>query len=51
VSGEHNILQNIFKKYVFLEYPDGKRLLGRPRHRWANNIRIELGLVGWGFVD
>jgi hypothetical protein len=30
--------------------PEGKRPLGRPRRRWADNIRI-LGEVGWGNVD
>jgi hypothetical protein len=31
--------------------PEGKRPLGRPRHRWVDNIRIVLGEVGWGGVD
>jgi hypothetical protein len=31
--------------------PDGKRSLGRPRHRWVYNIRMALGEVGWGDVD
>jgi hypothetical protein len=31
-----------------LEKPDGKRLLGRPRRRWMDNIRMDLGEVGWG---
>jgi hypothetical protein len=31
--------------------PEGKRPLGRPRHRWADNIRMDLGEVGWGDVD
>jgi hypothetical protein len=30
---------------------DGKRLLGRPRRRWMDNIRMDLGEVGWGDVD
>jgi hypothetical protein len=30
---------------------EGKRLLGRPRRRWVDNIRMELGEVGWGDVD
>jgi hypothetical protein len=30
--------------------PEGKRPLGRPR-RWVDNIRINLGEVGWGDVD
>jgi hypothetical protein len=31
--------------------PDGKRLLGKPRHKWVDNIRMNLGKVGWGDVD
>jgi hypothetical protein len=31
--------------------PGGKRPLGRPRHRWVDNIRMDLGEVGWGDVD
>jgi hypothetical protein len=31
--------------------PDGKRQLGRPRRMWVNNIRMDLGEVGWGDVD
>jgi hypothetical protein len=29
----------------------GKRLLGRPRRRWVDNIGMDLGEVGWGDVD
>jgi hypothetical protein len=31
--------------------PEGKILLGRPRQRWVDNIKIDLGEVGWGSVD
>jgi hypothetical protein len=31
--------------------PEGKRALGRPRRRWLDNIRMNLGEVGWGDVD
>jgi hypothetical protein len=31
--------------------PEGKRPLGRPRRRWVDNIRMDLGEVGWGDVD
>jgi hypothetical protein len=31
--------------------PEGKRPLGRPRRRWVDNIRMDLGDVGWGYVD
>jgi hypothetical protein len=30
---------------------EGKRLLGRPRRRWVDNISMDLGEVGWGGVD
>jgi hypothetical protein len=29
----------------------GKRPLGRPRHRWVDNNRMDLGEVGWSDVD
>jgi hypothetical protein len=31
--------------------PEGERQLGRPRHGWVDNIRMDLGEVGWGDVD
>jgi transcription termination factor 2 len=31
--------------------PEGNRPLGRPRRRWVDNIRVDLGEVGWGDVD
>jgi hypothetical protein len=31
--------------------PAGKRPLRRPRRRWVDNIRMDLGEVGWGDVD
>jgi hypothetical protein len=31
--------------------PEGKRPLGRPRRRWVDNIRMDIGEVGWGDVD
>jgi hypothetical protein len=29
----------------------GKRPLERPRHRWVDNIKKDLGETGWGGVD
>jgi hypothetical protein len=29
--------------------PEGKRPLGRPRRKWVDNIRMDLGEVGWGW--
>jgi hypothetical protein len=31
--------------------PEGKRPLGRQRRRWVDNIRMDLGEMGWGDVD
>jgi hypothetical protein len=31
--------------------PEGKRPLRRPRCRWVDNIRMDLGEVGWSDVD
>jgi hypothetical protein len=31
--------------------PEGKRPLGRPRRRCVDNIRMDLGEVGWGDVN
>jgi hypothetical protein len=28
--------------------PEGKRLLGRPRRRWEDNIKMDLQEGGWG---
>jgi len=36
---------------ILVGKPEGKRVLGRPRHRWEDNIRIELQEVGWGGID
>ena len=33
---------------VLVGKPEGKRPLGRPRHRWVNNIGMDLQGVGWG---
>jgi hypothetical protein len=29
---------------------EGKRPLGRPRHRWVNNIKMDLREIGWWYV-
>jgi hypothetical protein len=30
---------------------EGKRLLGRPRRRWMDNIKMDLREIGWNGVD
>jgi hypothetical protein len=36
---------------VIVGKPEGKRPAGRPRSRWVDNIRMDLGELGWGDVD
>jgi hypothetical protein len=36
---------------VLVGKPEGKRPLGRPRHRWENNIEVNLQEVGRGRGD
>jgi hypothetical protein len=31
--------------------PEGKRPLGRPRHRWVHNIKTYLREIGWNGMD
>jgi hypothetical protein len=31
--------------------PEGKRPLGRPRRRWVDNIKMDLGEIGWDGMD
>ena len=38
--------------YPFFIYkPEGKRLLGRPRRRWEDSIKMDLQEVGCGGMD
>jgi hypothetical protein len=36
---------------LFVGKPEGKRPLGRPRRRWVDNIRMDLGEVEWDDLD
>jgi hypothetical protein len=36
---------------VLMGKPEGKRPLGRPKHRWEDNIKMDLREVGYGCVD
>jgi hypothetical protein len=36
---------------ILVGKPEGKRPLGRPRRRWVDNIRVDLGEIGWDGVD
>jgi hypothetical protein len=34
-----------------VEKPGGKRTLGRPRHKLADNIKMDHREIGWGDMD
>jgi hypothetical protein len=36
---------------ILVEKPEGRRPLGRPRHRWVDNIKIDLGEIGRDGVE
>jgi hypothetical protein len=36
---------------LLVRKPEGKRPLRRPRRRWVDNIRMDLGEMEWGDVD
>jgi hypothetical protein len=32
---------------ILVQKPEERRPLGRPRRRWEDNIKMDLGEVGW----
>jgi hypothetical protein len=36
---------------ILVGRPEGKRPLERPRHRWEDNIKMDLQEVEWGCMD
>jgi hypothetical protein len=32
---------------ILVRKPEGKRTFGRPRHRWEDNIRMDLREIVW----
>jgi hypothetical protein len=41
--------RNVYR--LLVGKPKGRRLLGKPRHMWLDNIRMDLVGVGWDVVD
>jgi hypothetical protein len=41
--------RNVYR--LLVRKPEGKRPLGRPRHRWIDNIKMDLLEIGLSFVD
>jgi hypothetical protein len=36
---------------ILVGMPEGKRPLGRPRHRWVDSIKKDLREIGWDGID
>jgi hypothetical protein len=36
---------------IWVGKPEGKRPLGRPRHKWVDNVEIDLSERGWDGMD
>jgi hypothetical protein len=36
---------------ILLGNPEGRRPLGRPRHMWVDNIKMDLREIGWDDMD
>jgi hypothetical protein len=41
--------RNVYK--ILVGMPDGKRLLGKPRRRWVDKIRMDLREIRWDGLD
>jgi hypothetical protein len=39
------------RNYILVGKPEGRRPLGRPRHRWADNTKMDLREIGFGDMD
>jgi hypothetical protein len=35
---------------ILVGKPEGERPLGRPTRRWEDNIKMDLGELGWGVI-
>jgi hypothetical protein len=45
----HGKKRNAYR--ILVGKPEGKRPLGRPRHRWKDYIIMDLREIGWGDMD
>jgi hypothetical protein len=41
--------RNVYR--LLVGKPEGKRQPGRPRRKWVDNIKMDLGEIGWGGLD
>jgi hypothetical protein len=43
------VKRNVY--WILMGKPEGKSPLGRPKHEWADNIKMELREIGCGGMD
>jgi hypothetical protein len=43
--------EKIYAYRVLVGKPEGKRPLGIPRRWWVNNVKMDLGEIGWDGMD
>jgi hypothetical protein len=36
---------------ILVGKPEGRRPLGRPRHRWVDSIKMDVREIGWDGID
>jgi hypothetical protein len=41
--------KNVYR--ILVGKPEGKRPLGRARHRWKGNMKVDLRYIGWNDMD
>jgi hypothetical protein len=47
--GDSSFHRAVTKAYrILVGKPEGKRPLGRPRRRWVDNMKMDLGEIWWG---
>jgi hypothetical protein len=45
------VIENREAYWLLMGKPEGKRLLGSPRCRWVDNIKMDLGEIEWRGVE
>jgi hypothetical protein len=43
--------RNSYTRRILVRKPEGKRPLGTPIRRWMDNIKMDLGEIGWDGMD
>jgi hypothetical protein len=48
IVGQKVTLQSTYFCFVLVGKPEGRRPLEKPRHRWEDNIKMDLRVMSWG---